>query len=456
MAAQIWAKKDLSATGSNDARRNREEQEQPLSKLKGIKPNQTTWVILGIILAFMISALMTMSILANLNALENQRIKTYRDAAQQLTEMVKNFMLRKQYGELDDLMKIQIQASDVQYMAVYVNRENVLNAGTLPAVTLPEFPAATEDDLFQKKIDNLFLYFETKLPGAGGINASRKLVILYVLQAFESRRRMIIIFMAILAGFISILILTVYKLHRTQVKLHQEETNRTNMIEAISHDALHYVSIIKIILGNRLDHLKAKVNGALPRENIFEILEYNDSLTKLLENLKFNDYLKRGIVKNSAVRLEWIKLVESSINSFRYMLLKKNVSLQFNRHGGQLFTYIDRDLAKRIILNLLHNAFKYTRWNSQITVTVTEQDSRIMTRIQDQGSGIARQDWETVFLPSVRLKNDHFVRPEDRRGTGLGLSNARQFVDLFGGELKIVSSRLNEGTIFEITLPKAD
>lgn len=415
---------------------------------------KTIWFTLGILVVFIVSAWMTKNLLANLNALEDHRIKTYVNAAQQLTEMVQNFMLRKQYSELDELMKIQIQASEVQYMAVYVNRENVLSAGELPAMTMPDFPAVLTQRVMKKKIGN-FLYIETKLPDARDINAPRKLAILYTLQDFDSRRRAIVVMMMIVVTFIAILLGTVYKLAYTQDKLHQEEMNRTNMIEAISHDALHYVSIIKIILDNQLDHPQKKNKDKLADEYIFELLEYNDSLTKLLENLKFNDYLKRGVVKNSAVRLDWVALVKSSINSIKYLLVKKNISLELNENGSQLFTIIDRDLAKRIILNLLHNAFKYTRRNSHITITIINQNNWIKTTIRDQGAGIARQDWEKVFQPAVRLKNEMFVRPEDRRGTGLGLSNARQFVELFGGELTIINSEINEGTIFSITLPKA-
>lgn len=108
----------------------------------------------------------------------------------------------------------------------------------------------------------------------------------------------------------------------------------------------------------------------------------------------------------------------------------------------------DRSKIKQAVVNLLNNAIKYNKEEGQITLScqASEQDLKIV--VSDTGLGIPLEDPSRVF--------DKFYRvPEHREkipGTGLGLSLVKQIITGHGGEID-VSSTVNQGTSFTITLP---
>ena len=70
-----------------------------------------------------------------------------------------------------------------------------------------------------------------------------------------------------------------------------------------------------------------------------------------------------------------------------------------------------------------------------------------IVEVRDRGRGIAARDQERIFEQDVR--GDGLVEP----GSGLGLSHARKIAHLHGGDVALVESKVNEGSMFRISLP---
>jgi signal transduction histidine kinase len=114
----------------------------------------------------------------------------------------------------------------------------------------------------------------------------------------------------------------------------------------------------------------------------------------------------------------------------------------------------DRTRLKRVLGNLLDNAFKYSPVGSEVVITLepARDQSRdgVAVHFQDQGAGIPVADLPFVFDRYQRGSNVRDSTP----GEGIGLASARQLVELHGGQLR-VRSQEGSGTTFSMWLPSS-
>ncbi len=111
----------------------------------------------------------------------------------------------------------------------------------------------------------------------------------------------------------------------------------------------------------------------------------------------------------------------------------------------------DRDRLRQVLINLLDNAMKYSTSHQPIELSLKQTDQQAIIQVRDYGVGIPLQDQSRIF--------DRFYRVDEARarstgGHGLGLAIVKTLVEGMGGSIT-VRSKPNEGSEFEITLPKA-
>src|SRR3989440_551160 len=106
----------------------------------------------------------------------------------------------------------------------------------------------------------------------------------------------------------------------------------------------------------------------------------------------------------------------------------------------------------QILVNLVNNAIKYSEPGTQITLSVRADRSAVRFEVSDQGGGIRKEHMPRLFEKVYRA-----AEPLGRRtsGTGLGLYIVRSLVTMLGGQVH-VRSRHGKGTVFVITLPRAE
>lgn len=111
------------------------------------------------------------------------------------------------------------------------------------------------------------------------------------------------------------------------------------------------------------------------------------------------------------------------------------------------------DRLQQILLNLMTNAIKFTPRGGLVSVECDIEQKTGAIRVRDTGSGIPSDQLERIFEPFVQVDRHRVVARE--RGVGLGLSISRELARAMGGNLT-VESVINEGSVFTITLPRAD
>ena len=123
----------------------------------------------------------------------------------------------------------------------------------------------------------------------------------------------------------------------------------------------------------------------------------------------------------------------------------KTVELAANVQPG-IQVPLNTELFEWVVENLLKNALDAIEADQGlISIDAYGEKDRVFIDIQDNGKGIDRRQWKNVFRPGYSTK---------KRGWGLGLSLAKRIVeDYHGGALQLVQSRINEGSLFRISLP---
>ena len=128
------------------------------------------------------------------------------------------------------------------------------------------------------------------------------------------------------------------------------------------------------------------------------------------------------------------------------------------RHGITLTQTVDAEVGdivaderkvKQILLNLLSNAVKFTPEGGRVALTVAVAERVVTIAVSDTGVGIAPEDQAAIFEEFRQVGRDDARKQE---GTGLGLTLAKKFVELHGGQIW-AESQVGQGSTFRFILP---
>jgi signal transduction histidine kinase len=131
-------------------------------------------------------------------------------------------------------------------------------------------------------------------------------------------------------------------------------------------------------------------------------------------------------------------------------LVEENCQELLMEGAEPVYVEADRAVIRQAIINLLHNAIKYSPPGSKISVRVAETPQGSVTfEVQDSGPGIPPEHADRIFDRFYRLDN---ARSRAAGGFGLALAIGQWAVKANGGKLTVAST-LGEGSTFTIELP---
>ena len=179
------------------------------------------------------------------------------------------------------------------------------------------------------------------------------------------------------------------------------------------------------------------------------ILKNVNHTEKLINDLKLTYQLESGSIPYSPKDMRIIRCVKEWVIDIINDPAFSDRDITFESSTPELVARIDPDLFRRAVQNLIINALTHNPENTKVKIAVTvTPENRVLISVQDNGVGISETDQAELFDRYYRGTNTK-EKPE---GSGLGLAIAKQIVTLHGGNI-IVSSKLNAGTEFIISLP---
>ncbi|MGB8192693.1 MAG: ATP-binding protein, partial [Chitinophagaceae bacterium] len=171
-------------------------------------------------------------------------------------------------------------------------------------------------------------------------------------------------------------------------------------------------------------------------------------LQKLVNTLLEFSRIEAGRIEGQFSRVDLHSLTQDLASTFRSAVEKAGMELQI--HAGEIKdeVYVDVDMWEKIILNLVSNAFKYSK-AGRIDIRVTQSGSEVSVAVSDTGAGIPEDQLDKIFERFHRVEN---TTGRSQEGTGIGLAMVKELVKLHHGNIS-VKSKHGEGSTFTVSIP---
>ena len=223
------------------------------------------------------------------------------------------------------------------------------------------------------------------------------------------------------------------------VRLEAHERQRRDLMADVAHELRTPLSIMR----GRLEGL---VDGVYPRDDatLAQLVDETKLLERLVEDLRTLAHAEGGTLKLQREATDLVVLIHEVLRSFASAADAGGVDLRGANVDDVPLVDVDPLRIREVLGNLLSNAIRHSRPGGTVSVSAEAQPDRVIVRVSDTGAGIHPDELPHVF--------DRFSKGVDSRGSGLGLTIARNLVLAHGGDIK-AESRLEEGTTMTFSLP---
>lgn len=179
---------------------------------------------------------------------------------------------------------------------------------------------------------------------------------------------------------------------------------------------------------------------------------YDESLRmgRLVNELLDLARMEAGHLQLTMEEINISSFINRIIHKFQGLAKDNEIQLFAEIEKGITSISFDPDRIEQVLTNLIDNAIRHTPKGGSVKLSVTSEDTGIMIRVKDSGSGIPEDDLPFVF---ERFYKADKARTRGRAGTGLGLAIAKNIIDSHRGHIS-VQSKLGQGTTFSFLLPR--
>ncbi|PHS59438.1 MAG: hypothetical protein COB17_00220 [Sulfurimonas sp.] len=236
-------------------------------------------------------------------------------------------------------------------------------------------------------------------------------------------------------------------LEKTYLKEKTLNNLKSQFVSIASHQFRTPLTVIKSNIGlleMQIDHAEPMIQEWLFKVNK-RIQTEISRMTDLMDNVLILGNKDAAMIQTDFQMVDILKLINSVIDKFNQIQTDKR-EMKLNITGRSSLFYLDPDLFQHAFSNLISNAFKYSAKKPSPELTIIFKNRKAIIKIKDYGIGIPNKDKPNIFEPFFRATNVNEIR-----GTGLGTSIVKQYLDLLGAEL-IFKSELHKGSEFTIIL----
>lgn len=190
-----------------------------------------------------------------------------------------------------------------------------------------------------------------------------------------------------------------------------------------------------------------QIRGNIEQQHL--ILKNSHQLLELVNQMLDLAKLESKHLKPDYQQGDIIRYLKYLTESFKNFARQREIDLSFHAEVVECWMDYDAQKIERILINLLHNAVKFTSVYGEIKVLVKKNNKALCLQVNDTGIGIAEAEIKYVFDRFYQTSHQH---QKVEKGSGIGLALVQELVQLLEGTIE-VESQLEKGTTFTICLP---
>ncbi len=232
------------------------------------------------------------------------------------------------------------------------------------------------------------------------------------------------------------------------VALEQTERRRLEVIGDVAHELRTPIATLEGYLEGLLDGVVE------PTPDTLAMLHTQAGrLRRLVGDLQ---ELSRAEARQIPLALQPIapqRLVQSALEPLEGQFAEKGLELDIHLPEDLPQVMADPARAMQILTNLLVNALRYTPAPGKIEMVVSREGDMVAFRVTDTGVGLTPEQLAHIFERFYRVDKS---RSRALGGSGIGLTIAQSLARAMGGDIRVASAGLGQGSSFTLTLPQAD
>lgn len=237
-------------------------------------------------------------------------------------------------------------------------------------------------------------------------------------------------------------------LQKANVELSQADKLKRDLMSIASHE-------LRTPLGNILGYATLLHEDAAEENKPLaaSIIKASSKLRAVLDDIANMNLLYTGEADLDLSNTTLQQVIDFAQEEVRVTVNREDHTVDYQIPEEPIPLYIDLPKMSVVFVNLILNAIRFTPVEGDICLSVDEKKDEVMVSISDTGRGIDPEKLEKIFEVFFQ-EDDHMTRRYG--GLGLGLSIARELIQLHGGRIWAESEGLGKGATFRVVLPKPD
>lgn len=178
---------------------------------------------------------------------------------------------------------------------------------------------------------------------------------------------------------------------------------------------------------------------------IEQVAQSNNNMVALLNTI-MNSIKNDSVITYAQLPIHLATLIAEIVREFSNEAAVKHIALTYHQSATPVIIVGDESKLRIAFHNIIENAIKYSKAETEVDISLTAQDSHAVIQVQDHGVGIPQDQVSHLFERFFRVGNNK------ENGTGLGLYSTKIIIEHHGGIITM-SSEEGKGSIVTITLP---
>lgn len=236
------------------------------------------------------------------------------------------------------------------------------------------------------------------------------------------------------------------KLQDANESLIKKDKQKDEFLDTVTHELRTPITAIRA--ASEILHDDDEIPDEIKKQFLQNIISESDRLNRLIDKILDLEKFETGKQTIYPNHHDLVETIEKSIEPLQQLIKNKNILINFE-NSSKVIAFYDEDRIFQVITNLISNAIKFCpEQEGLITIQISKTDDEVKTLIWDNGKGINKNDYESIFEKFFQSNNQNIKKPV---GSGLGLAICKQIIEHHKG--KIYVNPTSNGACIAFTLP---